>query len=631
MSDLLSTGVSGLLAFQRGLATTSHNIANAGTEGYSRQRIELEARTPQGFGSGFIGRGVDVSSITRLLDQFAVNQWRASTADLGRLAIYADLAGRLDGVLSDPASGLSASIQRFFAAVQEVATNPGSTTARQLLLAESQGLADRFRSTSQRIDQLEADINVRLGASVAEINTLAKSIARLNADIEASSATFSGQPPNDLLDQRDRLVLQLSELVNVTTVPDASGSLNVFIGSGQTLVLRDFTAQLGTAPNALEAGRLDVVYRSNGVEQVITSSLTGGEVGGLIAVRGEVLDGARRELGLIAATLGLAINAQQAAGMDLNGQLGGAIFAVPPPQVAPALTNAGSATGSATVTDLGALTGEDYVVRFDGGSWSVTRASTGAAVAATGSGTAGDPLRFEGLALVVGGAAVAGDRLSVRGSRDAAAGLGVVMTDPRGIAAAAPIRASLLASNLGTGTISAGRVLDATDPSLLATVEITFLTPTTYSVNGAGSFAYTPGADIDLNGWRVQIGGAPAAGDRFRVERNTGGVGDNRNALAIAGLQSTGLLGGGATSIGEAVIGVVGRVGTLAGQADVALGAQRTLVSSARDRVLQTAGVNLDEEAADLLKWQRAYQAAAQTIVVADTLFQTLLAATARR
>lgn len=631
MTDLLSTGVSGLLAFQRGLATTSQNIANAATEGYSRQRIELEARTPQGFGSGFIGRGVDVTTVQRLLDQFAVNQWRSASSDFGRLSLYADMAGRLDRMLSDPAGGLATSLQRFFASVQEVATNPGSTTARQLLLAEAQSLADRFRSASQQIDQLEADINVRLTANVAEINTLARSIAKLNADIEAASATFSGQPPNDLLDARDRLVLRLSELVNVTAVQDPGGSLNVFIGNGQTLVLRDFTAQLATAPNALEAGRLDVVYRANGVDQVITPFVTGGEVGGLVAVRGEVLDAARRQVGLIAATLGLAVNQQQAAGLDLNGQLGGAIFSVPPPQVAPALTNAGSATGTAAVADLRALTGDDYVLRFDGSAWGVTRASTGAAVASTGSGAAGDPLLFEGLSLVVAGGAVAGDRLSVRGTRGAAAGLGVVMTDPRGIAAASPVRSSGLASNLGTGTISAGAVVDASDPALLSTVEIAFLTPTTYSINGAGSFAYVPGADIAVNGWRVQISGTPAAGDRFRVERNTGGVGDNRNALALAALQTTGLLDGGASALGEAVIGLVGRVGTLAGQAESALSAQRTLVTSARDRALATAGVNLDEEAADLLKWQRAYQAAAQTIAVADTLFQTLLSATARR
>lgn len=631
MSDILSTGVSGLLAFQRGLATTSQNIANAATEGYSRQRIELDARDPRAFGSGFVGTGVDVTTIRRLIDQFAVNQWRSSASELGRLSVYADLAGRLDATLSDSATGIPASLQRFFAAWQEVATNPSSTTARQVLVAEAQTLADRFRSVSQSIDQLDSDVNLRLSADVAEINTLATSIAKLNADIASASASMNGQPPNDLMDERDRLILRLSELVNVTTVADDGGAVNVFVGNGQTLVLRDFTAQLATAPSALQAGQLDVVYRVNGTEQVITPFLTGGEVGGLVSVRREVLDAARQQVGLIAAVLGLAMNEQQGAGMDLYGQLGSALFAVPPPQAAPALTNTGSATAAASVADFRALTGDDYILRFDGSAFTVTRASTGAAVAATGSGTAGDPLLFDGLAVAVGAGAAAGDRFSVRGTRDAAAGIAVALTDPRGIAAAAPIRSAALAANLGTGRITPGEVVDASDPDLLATVEIRFLTPTTYSINGAGSFAYVPGGDIVVNGWRVQVSGSPVAGDTFRVERNTGGVGDNRNALAMAALQSAGLLGGGTTSIGEAVIGVVGRIGTLTGQAETAAAAQRTLVSSARDSVLATAGVNLDEEAADLLKWQRAYQAAAQTIVVADTLFQSLLAATSRR
>jgi flagellar hook-associated protein 1 FlgK len=396
-------------------------------------------------------------------------------------------------------------------------------------------------------------------------------------------------------------------------------------------VLRDYAASLGTAPSALDAGRLDIVYRSTGLQQVVTQSITGGEIGGLLDVRREVFDPARQQLGLVAAVLGYSVNEQQAAGMDLNGRLGAAMFAVPPPQVAPAMTNAGSATASAAVTDFRALTGDDYVLRFDGAAWTVARAATGAAVTVTGSGSAADPLVFDGLSVAVGAGAAAGDRFTLRGTRDAAAGLAVALADPRSVAAAAPIRSAALAANLGTGSISAGEVVDAADPNLLATVDIRFLTPTTYSINGAGSFAYVPGGDIVVNGWRVQVSGAPLAGDTFRIERNAGGVGDNRNALAIARLQGGLLVGGGTATLGDALIGTIGQVGTQANRSGVALAAQQTIQSSARDAVLSVSGVNLDEEAADLLKWQRAYQAAAQTITVADTLFQTLLAATSRR
>lgn len=630
MADILSTGVSGLLAFQRGLATTSQNIAHAATEGYSRQRVELSAREPQGFGSGFVGRGVDVTSVVRLYDMLAVNQLRAANSELGRLATYSGLAARVDDLLADPDNGVNAALQRFFSAWQDVASNPSSTTARQLLLSQAQTLAERFRSTAAELDQLEADINGQLTARVNEINSLATGIADLNLKIETASATYGGQPPNDLLDERDRLIARLSELVNVSTVTDPDGSINVFIGNGQTLVLRNFAAQLATAPDPLDASQLAVLYRGGGVSQVVTDFITGGEVGGLLGVRAEVIDASRRELGLIATSLAYAINEQQAAGLDLYGALGGAMFAVAPPTATPGLTNAGSATGSATVVDYRALTGDDYILRFDGAGWTATRAGSGQAVAMSGSGTAGDPFVFDALAVTVTAGAVAGDRLAVSGAGAAAAGLRAVMTDPRAVAAAAPIVAGALASNTGTGTISAGEVVDAADPNLLADVEIRFLTATTYSINGAGSFAYTPGADIVVNGWRVQVSGAPQAGDAFRVTRNTAGVGDNRNALRAAGLQFQGLLAGGAASLGEAMTGLVGRIGTLASKSDIALGAQRAIQANARDTVLGTSGVNLDEEAADLLKWQRAYQAAAQTITVADTMFQALLAATRR-
>jgi flagellar hook-associated protein 1 FlgK len=630
MVDLLSTGVSGLLAFQRGLATTSQNIANVATEGYSRQRVELAAREPAPYGSGFIGRGVDVTTVQRLFDQFALNQLRASNADLGRLTSYAELAGRVDQILADPEGGISAALQGFFSAWQDVASNPSSTTARQLLLSQAQALADRFRSVAAQFDQLEGDINGRLSIRVEEINSLAGSIAALNKQIETAAASVGGQPPNDLLDERDRLLGRLSELVNVSTVTDQDGSINVFIGNGQTLVLRDFAASLATAVDPLDAGRVDIVYTGTGTRQVITGFIAGGEVGGLLQSRGEVLDAVRRELGLVATALAQAINDQQAAGLDLYGQLGGAMFGLPAPTAIAAIGNTGSATASAAITDVAALTGDDYVLRYDGVSWSASRAGSGEPVAMTGTGTVADPFLIEGLAVTVGAGAAAGDRFSLRGTRDAAASLRVVMTDPRAVAAAAPIAASALAANLGTGTISAGRVVDAADPALFDPVEIRFLTGTTYSINGAGSYAYVPGADIVVNGWQVQLSGVPAAGDAFRIERNAAGTGDNRNALLAAGLQFAGLLAGGASTLGDAVVGVIGRVGTLAGQAETALVSQQVVQSSAREAVLRASGVNLDEEAADLLKWQRAYQAAAQTIAVADTLFQTLLAATQR-
>lgn len=630
MPDLLSISVSGLVAFQRALATTSHNIANAATAGYVRQRTEFAAREPEGLGSGFVGRGVDVTTVRRLLNEFSASQLRFANSDLGRMQASADLAVRVDTLLGAAGSDITAAMEQFFSAVQDVATNPASTAARQVMLARANALADRFRSTSQQLDQIQADTRTRIRTGVDEVSGLAAGIARLNADITAVSSALGGQPPNDLLDERDRLLGRLSELVNVSVVDGADGAVNVFIGSGQTLVLGNVASTLATTPAAGDASWLDIRFRDAGGDQVITSAITGGELGGLLAARSGLIEGVRQQLGLTATALAFAANGQQAAGFDLGGQFGQALFSLADPRVTAAFDNGGAALVTAAVDDFTAVTGDDYVLQFDGASWSVLRESDLSAVATTGTGTALDPLRFDGLAVVTGAGAAAGDRFTVQSTGNAAGSLAVVLADPRGIAAAAPIRTLAVDGNRGSGAISAGEVLDASDPALLATVDIVFLDATTYSVNGAGAFAYTPGADIQVNGWSMRISGQPAAGDTFRVERNAGGVGDNRNALLLASLRDRGLIAGGTVSLGDSTSALVSRVGALTAEAEVGAAARRTLQANARNTLLSESGVNLDEEAAEMLKWQQAYQAAAQAITIADSLFQTLLSATRR-
>ena len=238
MADIMRTSLSGLLAFQRALATTSNNVANANTEGYSRQRVEIVSRKPEGFGNGFVGAGVDVRTITRSYDQFAINQYRSSSSLLGRLDAYSGIASQVDNILGDSSNGLANGINSFFSAWQDVANSPSSITARQLLLTQAQSLGDQFRLTGRRLDQLEVDINQRLQTGIADINRLTESIARLNEDIEIAMGSFNGQPPNDLLDQRDQLVSDLARIIDVQVLQDSNGALNVYIGSGQNVVLR---------------------------------------------------------------------------------------------------------------------------------------------------------------------------------------------------------------------------------------------------------------------------------------------------------------------------------------------------------------------------------------------------------
>jgi flagellar hook-associated protein 1 FlgK len=200
------------------------------------------------------------------------------------------------------------------------------------------------------------------------------------------------------------------------------------------------------------------------------------------------------------------------------------------------------------------------------------------------------------------------------------------VTSTADVAAAAPTRTRADLGNTGSAAISAGSVLDVTHPGLLATATIQFVSATTYSINGAGSFAYTPGADIDVNGTRVQITGTPAAGDEFVIEANTGGSGDNRNALAIIDRLGSGVLSGN-TALKSAASSLLANVGARTAAATSQQDAQRLVLEEVQQRLESVRGVNLDEEAADMLRFEQLYQAAAQTIAVADGMFSTLLAA----
>ena len=630
MADLLSTGVSGLLAFQRALDTTSHNISNVSTDGYSRQRVEIGTRPAQAYGNGWVGQGASVNTTTRIYDQFVAAQTRASSSNLEHLDIYASNAETLNNMFGDSANGLSPTLQKFVNAFQSVANSPTSVPARQVLLSEATTLQQRLQFFDSRLDQMGNEINSRIKGEVAEVNTLAQGIARLNNEITAGIARTGGQPPNDLLDQRDQLLDQLAQKISVNVVPQDGGAVNVFVGSGQPLVLGANTNQLTTIQDPYDSTQLTVALQTPGSSVDISRNVTGGSLGGLLAFRGEQLDPARNALGRIAVALSDVVNEQHHEGMDLSGALGGDFFAVGDAEVLDNSLNTGTGTVAATRADVGALTGRDYVLEMTGSGWQLRDSINGTAVPMTGTGTAADPFVADGLEIEVGGAADVGDRFLIRPTRGAITDMSVLITDPSKVAAAAPIRATAVSGNSGSGTISAGEVLDSTNAQLRSPVTIQFLTATTYSINGAGSFAYTGGGNIDANGWRVQISGAPAAGDSFTVRDNTSGTGDNRNALLLSDALKSNVLNGGTTSLGSAVGEFVGGIGVATRQAQVNRDAQNVVYEESLATKESVSGVNLDEEAANLLKYQQAYQAAAQLIRVADTMFQTLLAATER-
>jgi flagellar hook-associated protein 1 FlgK len=386
MADMLNVAVSGLKAFQRALDTTSHNIANATTPGYSRQRVNLVTSEPQAMGALNLGRGVDVSSIDRYYDALLTAQMRGAASGFTRMETYASKAESLNNLFADSTTGLSASMQKFVNALQGVANTPNSTPARQVLLSEGKALVERLQSYDRRLDELEAEINTRLRGEAAAITTAAENIARLNEQIVRVQAT-TGSPANDLLDARDLELAELARHINVDVVEQGDGAVNVFIGNGQSLVVGQIAAKIVTEPDTFNPTRLSLAYQTGGSTASLKGVLSGGSVGGLLDFRRELLDPVRNELGQIAVGIADAVNAQHREGMDLRGQMGGDFFAIGGVQVLPAQKNsAPGATVTATRTGAADIDSRDYVLQYAGGAWSLRQADTGATVPMDGDG-----------------------------------------------------------------------------------------------------------------------------------------------------------------------------------------------------------------------------------------------------
>ena len=627
MPDLLNTSLTGMLAFQRALQMTSHNITNANTPGYSRQVAEFSTRIGGGSGQTYLGGGTQISVIKRMYDSLLVEQMRTAATGQARFSALNSMAGRIDTLLADADTGLSTGLQSYFNTMQDVGNDPGSIPIRQALLGEADGIAARFSTLDQRLETLESETNDRLVLAVDDINRLAANIADVNDQIALAGV---GAQPNDLLDRRDQLVLELSEYVSVSTTIQEDGAMNVFIGSGQSLVLGANVQRLGVRANEFDPTRMSVVYEGAAGTTPLDTSLSGGTLGGLLEFRTRMLDPSRQSLGQTAVAFVQQLNEQHRSGMDLRGNLGGDMFSIAPPTILYSGNNNGNGTAAATVSDLGEFTGADYILVYVGASYSLTRADTGQAVALTGSGSAADPFVADGIEIEVGGAPAAGDRIMIRTGHDAAGSVQNAISDPRELAIAAPTRAQAGNGNIGNATIGAATVVDSTDPALLNSAVIEFMSPTTYSINGAGSFTYTDGDPIIVNGSSVSISGVPAVGDQFTIEANYGASGDNSNALLLTNVQAMGALDNGAISINESYAQLVAGVGGTSHQIQAGLDAQNVVYTNAQDAVLAKSGVNLDEEAANLIRFQQAYQAAAQVVNVTKTLFDSLLNATAR-
>ncbi|KJU78291.1 flagellar hook-associated protein FlgK [Pseudomonas sp. MDMC216] len=678
MADLLNIGLSGLAANKTSLAVTGHNIVNVNTPGFSRQETIQATRTPQFSGAGYIGSGTTLTDVRRIYNEFLNTQVRSSTALNSDTKAYLSQINQLDSLLAGSNTGITPALQKLFSALQTAAEDPANVPARQLALSEAEGLAKRFNTVYDRLNEQNAFINKQLSAVTDQVNQLATAIAGYNDAIAVAAS--NGQAPNDLLDAREEAVRKLSEFVGVTVVPQDDSSYNLFIGSGQPLVVGKQAARLEVVPGQADPLRHEVQFVSGNSRQNVTSLITGGEMGGLLRYREDVLDTSLNAVGRLALSVADQINRQLGQGLDLNGQFGNELFrSINDPALLSqrSLARIGNSDPNAnlnvTLTDTSRLTTSDYEVQFTSATEYVIRRTSDGTLfpptPATFDITTVPAPEVDGFSLgVASGTFAAGDRFLVMPTRNAGRDVRADMKNPEELAFAAPLKAETSPANIGTGKITQPTLLteiNIYDPVAQADLETSLRNaPPLRIVMGAGGGATQSYDVVDINGnvidtgsivpgqdnaltisvpanppavpaafdYQVTISGRPSGGDNFSVSFNTNGVSDNRNALNLVNLQNKAVIGVNpaapdttGSSFSDSYGDLVERVGTLTSQARVDGEATGAILKQATDNRDSVSGVNLDEEAAKLIQFEQYYQASAQIIQVARNLFDTLI------
>lgn len=679
MASLINIGMSGLGAAQSGMYTLGNNIANADVESYSRQQNVQKAKGGQQVGQVFIGSGTTLADVRRVYNAFLENQLRTTTSLSSDATSYLNQITPLDTALSSSDTGITAALQSFFSAMQDAAAKPTEDASRQLLLTSAQSLAKRFNTLSAQFNQQNSDINANMASIADKVNALTKSIADLNGQISKMTAV-NGQP-NDLLDQRDGAVRELSALIGADVVEQKNGNYDVYLKNGQALVLGNTTQTIGVEPSATDPTRMSLILNRGSTKMDITNSTTGGELGGLIRYRKETLDPAMNELGRVALVVADAINSQLAQGIDKNGEFGSAMFAdinsaaaISQRSIAKSGNSAGSGNLDVTIKDTGKLTTSDYQVTFTSDKqYTVRKLPDG-----TDMGTYSlddDPAPvIDGFSLSLnGGALSAGDSFKITPTRNAAAGIEATLTDPKRLAMAAPLTGTSASGNKGTGTITQPTltsqldIYDAAQRADLQTgikystpVKLVFgddtASPQAYTMydskgNAIGSGTIVPGQDnklqlsvpmVDASGnpimdgatqktfsFEMSVSGSPKNGDSFTVSMTASGSADNRNAQSVLDLQTKSTVEVGADGKGisftDAYAKLVSNVGGKAGQAQMDSDATSALHTSALDARNGVSGVSIDEETGNLIKFQQYYTASSQIIKAAQETFATLI------
>ena len=665
--SLLNIGMSGLAAGHSSLLTTGNNIANVDTAGYSRQQTVQSTKGSVQNGNVFIGTGTTLADVRRVYNSYLDAQLQTTTSLNSDAQAYLGQATQVDKLLSDSGTGITKTLQSFFSSLQTLSANSNDSAARQALLTNAQGLSSRFNAISQQLNQQGTYINDQLGSMADQVNKLAATVAAYNKKI--SEVSGSGGMPNDLLDQRNETVRQLSELVG-TQVTETNGRLDIYLGSGQPLVIGDTANTLRVVADKNDPTRSSIIMDRGSSTIDITSRVSGGEMGGLLRYRDDVLTPAVNNLGRIAMVVTDQVNKQLGQGLDQNGNFGSALFndinslkAISQRSIANASNNPASGNLNVTIKDTSKLAASDYQVTFTSATdYSVRRLSDNTDM---GSSTLGatPALVIDGFSLSLNAGPVnAGDTFKITPTRSSAADMTTVMTDTKTLATAAPLTSAKASGNDGTGAVSQpslSTALDIYDPvqrlevqtavKAAMPVRLLMTSSTAYEMFDAkgtsiGTGSIVPGQNNDLSisvpytdaggvaktfKVAMTISGSPAKDDSFNISMTAPGSTDNRNAQALLGLQTKATVGANATSPGvsftDSYAGLVSSVGSQTRQGQLDATATDTILTQARNSRDSLSGVDLDEETGNLIKFQQYYSASSQIIKTAQEIFSTLI------
>lgn len=652
--SLMNVGVSALNANQQALTTVGHNIANVNTPGYSRQTVYTNALHGQNMGNGFIGKGVQVATVMRNYSALLNRQSNAANA------IHAADTSRLQGLMQmqDVFKGgdgsLGAAVTNMMNAFVDVQAAPSDATGRNVVLTRMSELAARFHAASNMLEEQDYSTAQQLRNNALLVNDKASQVARLNNEISRALAT--GHQPNDLLDARDQVIREINQYVQTTQVAADDGSISLFVGGSQALVLGINSGQLSVEETKEYPGsqRMALYFSQPGGQQLeLTAAMVGGgEIAGLLKFRNEDLAEGRNLLGRLAMTIGYELNLQNQRGLTLNGQQGGALFSLP--STSTGYGNIGLGAATTQVMDASQLKPSEYRLVFEGSPLTpvLTRMSDGKVFNATSTpplnmGNLATGFEADGLRFIVPNAtaAVAGNSMLFKPFSTAASEIEALVHNPDELAAASALTANINKNNTGKLQLTQLGANDFTAiPATQDPVRLTFdgAGQVTYQIynNITGLWGtasppmdYTPGQPIIINGWSITLTGTPAAGDTVDVANaldfgeafrlNAG------NAGAFLDLRDKKVFDEG-TTLSDGFSAAMAVVGTRTQSVQLAEKLSSTVAKNLEMDRTAVSGVNLDEEAARLLQYQQAYQASSKVIQIAQSLFDSVLNAVGR-